>query len=186
MHWITGSNCYSSCILMQSLYCIFVLPFFLSFSFSYPQYRDFTCSKCVNCFSMLSQCSCHWFSDNTFGVKLDLVCHVIYTTHCKYIELTTCTLIFAKICQIGSKILEIHSNFTPCKSNGSKFSCTLVSYPNLIALVPPDITSFVERNERNKVGVRDGGGAKRKWSTENLHVMSLYWKWGLYNTSTAI
>ena len=41
-----------------------------------------------------------------------------------------------------------------------------VSYPNLIAIVPPDITSFVGWNERNKVGVRDGGGAKRKRSTE--------------------
>ena len=81
-------------------------------------------------------------------------------------------MIFAKIHQIGSKILEICSNFTPCKSNGSKFSCTLVSYPNLIALVPPDTTSFVGRNERNKVGVRDGGGAKRKRSTENIWVMS--------------
>ena len=29
----------------------------------------------------LSQCSCHWFSDNTFGVKLDLVCHVSFTLH---------------------------------------------------------------------------------------------------------
>ena len=38
--------------------------------------------KCVNLFSTLNQCSCHWFSDNTFGVKLDLVCHVIYPTHC--------------------------------------------------------------------------------------------------------
>ena len=34
-----------------------------------------------------------------------------------------------------------------------------ISYPNLIAIVPPDITSFVGWNERNKVGVRDGGGA---------------------------
>ena len=41
-----------------------------------------------------------------------------------------------------------------------------VSYPNLIAIVPPNITSFVGWNERNKVGVRDGGGAKRKRSTE--------------------
>ena len=38
--------------------------------------------------------------------------------------------------------------------------------PQLIALVPPDITSFVGWNERNKVGVRDGGGAKRKRSTK--------------------
>ena len=30
----------------------------------------------------------------------------------------------------------------------------------------PDITSFVGWNERNKVGVRDAGGAKRKRSTE--------------------
>ena len=36
----------------------------------------------VDSFSTLSQCSCHWFSDNTSGVKLDLVCHVIYPTHC--------------------------------------------------------------------------------------------------------
>ena len=40
----------------------------------------------------------------------------------------------------------------------------------LIAIVPPDITSFVGWNERNKVGdgvgVRNGGGAKRKRSTE--------------------
>ena len=43
-----------------------------------------------------------------------------------------------------------------------------VSYANLIAIVPPDIdkTSFVGWNERNKVGVRDCGGAKRKRSTE--------------------
>ena len=42
------------------------------------------------------------------------------------------------------------------------------SYPNLIALIPPapDITFFVGWNERNKVGVRDGGGVKRKRSTE--------------------
>ena len=39
-----------------------------------------------------------------------------------------------------------------------------VSYPNLIAIVPPDITSFVGWNERNKVGVRDGGGEKRFFS----------------------
>ena len=35
-----------------------------------------------------------------------------------------------------------------------------ISYPNLIAIVPPDITTFVGWNERNKVGIRDGGGAK--------------------------
>ena len=28
-----------------------------------------------------------------------------------------------------------------------------ISYPNLIAIVPPDITFFVGWNERNKVGV---------------------------------
>ena len=42
---------------------------------------------------------------------------------------------------------------------------TSVSMP-LIAIVPPDITFFVGWNARNKVGVRDGGGAKRKRSTE--------------------
>ena len=41
-----------------------------------------------------------------------------------------------------------------------------ISYSNLIAVVPPDISSFVGWNERNKVGVRDAGGAKRKRSTE--------------------
>ena len=42
-----------------------------------------------------------------------------------------------------------------------------ISNPNLIAIVPPDITSFVGWNEQNKVIVlRDGGGAKRKQSTE--------------------
>ena len=56
--------------------------FFLTWRYSY-----ITCWKCVNSFSMLSQCSCHWFSDTTFGVKLVLVCHVIYPTllvHCTY------------------------------------------------------------------------------------------------------
>ena len=37
-----------------------------------------------------------------------------------------------------------------------------VSYSNFIAIVPPDITSFVGWNERNKVGIRDGGGAKKE------------------------
>ena len=70
----------------------------------------------------------------------------------------------------------ICSNFMPCKSNGNKFSCALVSYPNFIALIPPDITSFVGRNKQNKVGVRDGDGVKRKGSTENLHITSIYLK----------
>ena len=37
-----------------------------------------------------------------------------------------------------------------------------ISHPNLIAIVPPEITSSVGWIERNKVGVRDGGGAKKK------------------------
>ena len=49
---------------------------------------------------------------------------------------------FAKIRQTGSKILEIRSNFTPGKSNGSEFM-HFTSYTNLIALVLPDITFFV-------------------------------------------
>ena len=98
-----------------------------------------------------------------------LPCHLPYTL------LVNCTYQIHHVhdfCKNTSnwmkKGLEIRSNFTPCKStgNGSKFSCILVSYPNLIVLVPPDITSFVGWNERNKVGVRDGGGAKRKRSTQ--------------------
>ena len=84
--------------------------------------------------------------------------------HSEYIELTTCTLIFAKIRKDGSKISKIRPNFSPCKSNGSKFSCALISYPNFLALVTPDITitSFVGRNKRNKVSVKKGGAAKKK------------------------
>ena len=87
-----------------------------------------------------------------------------FTLHSEYIELTTCTLIFAKIRKDGSKISKIRSNFSLCKSNGSKFSCALISYPNFLALVTPDITitSFVGRNKRNKVSVKDGGAAKKK------------------------
>ena len=48
------------------------------------------------------------------------------------------------------------------------------------------ITSFVGRNERNKVSVRDGGGAKKKMIYQILRVMLLYYKWELYNKSTAI
>ena len=57
------------------------IPFFFLFP-PFQLYRDIPYWKCVDCFSTLSQCSCHWFSDNTFGVKLDLVCRVIYSTHC--------------------------------------------------------------------------------------------------------
>ena len=49
-----------------------------------------------------------------------------------------------------------------CKIEHWRVFMLFVSYPNLIAIVIPDITSFVGWNERNKVGVRDGGGAKRK------------------------
>ena len=35
-------------------------------------------------------------------------------TTCNLVHSTKFTMIFAKICQIGSKILEISSNFTPC------------------------------------------------------------------------
>ena len=52
------------------------------FFFLTRRYSCIACWKCVDSVSTLSQCSCHWFSDNTFGVKLDLVCHVIYPTHC--------------------------------------------------------------------------------------------------------
>ena len=52
------------------------------FFFLTRQYSCIACWKCVDSVSTLSQCSCHWFSDNTFGVKLDLVWHVIYPTHC--------------------------------------------------------------------------------------------------------
>ena len=44
-----------------------------------------------------------------------------------------------------------------------------ISYPNLIALIPPDITSFVGWNERNKVGVRDGGGSEKKKRSTEIH-----------------
>ena len=44
----------------------------------------------------------------------------------------------------------------------------------LIAIIPPDITIFVRWNERNKVGVRDGGGAEKKTIYRNLRVMLLY------------
>ena len=66
-------------LLVQFLYHGFLCFVF----FPHRQYRDIPC-WCVDCFSNLhvSQCSCHWFSDNMFGVKLDLVCHVIYPTHC--------------------------------------------------------------------------------------------------------
>ena len=52
------------------------------FFFLTRRYSCIACWECVEPVSTLSQCSCHWFSDNTFGVKLDLVCHVIYPTHC--------------------------------------------------------------------------------------------------------
>ena len=59
-------------VLVQFLYrCFFFFFFFPEGIVALPV-------ECVNSFSTLSQCSWHWFSDNTFGVKLDLVCHVIY------------------------------------------------------------------------------------------------------------
>ena len=67
------------------------------------------------------------FLTTLLGVKLDLVCHAIYPTYTvlvRYIELTTCTLIFAKIRKNGSKIPKI-LNFSPYKYNGSKFSCAI-------------------------------------------------------------
>ena len=58
--------------------------FYFCYFFLTRQYSCIACWKCVDSVSTLSQCSCHWFSDNTFGVKLDLVCHVIYPTIPKY------------------------------------------------------------------------------------------------------
>ena len=104
---------------------------------------------------------------------------------CKYIhgasksdvlKLCTCIVIFVKMRKIGLKIPEIRSNFTPCKPNSSATFHAHYTYPNFIVLVPSDITSFVGRNERNKVGVRDSGGVKRKESNKNLHVTLLYLK----------
>ena len=108
-----------ACTVVQFLYLGFFFFFFFFFTRRYSCITDW---KCVNPFSTLSQCSCHWFSDNTFGVKLILfaMCHLpaAYTVGL----LTKFTVIFAKIRQIGSKILEIRSNFTPCKSNGSTWA----------------------------------------------------------------
>ena len=76
--WNACCLVWASSLLVQFLYrgCFFFF-FFLT-----RRYSCIACWKCVNSVSTLSQCSCHWFSDNTFGVKLDLVCHVIYPTHC--------------------------------------------------------------------------------------------------------
>ena len=68
--------------LVQFLYRGCVFFFFFFFPPLTRRYSCIGCWKCVNSASTLNQCSCHWFSDNTFGVKLDLVCHVIYPTHC--------------------------------------------------------------------------------------------------------
>ena len=50
----------------------------------------------------------------------------------------------------------------------------------LIAIVPPNITFFVGWNERYKVGVRDGDGAKRNLPKFTSNVAIL--EWGLVNT----
>ena len=67
-----------------------------------------------------------------------LPCHLPYTSmlvHCTY---------QIKVYQIGSKILEIPSNFTPCKSNGSEFSCFLSLHLHLCWY---SLTAFQQLNE---------------------------------------
>ena len=48
-----------------------IVPRVFFFFFLTRRYSCLACWKCVDSVSTLSQSSCHWFSDNTFGVKLE-------------------------------------------------------------------------------------------------------------------
>ena len=114
-----------------------------------------------------------------------LPCHLPYTllVHCTY--QIHCDF-YKSIYQVGSQILEIRSNFTPCKSNGSELFMLFVSYPNLIAIVPPDITSFVGWKRAKQSRCKRWWWSEKKTIYRNLRVMLLYLNEGSSIQSTAI
>ena len=102
-----------------------------------------------------------------YGTRSCLPCHLPYTL---LVQLPNSLWFLQKYIKLDQKSWKSPPQESPPilrrVNPMAQVSCTLVSYPNLIALIPPNITYFVGRNEWNKVGVRDGGGAKRKRSTE--------------------
>ena len=95
----------------------------------------------------------------SFTLHIALLVHCTYQIHCDFYKSISSWI---KNPGLGWKSTQTSRRVNPMAASFHAF-CLL---PQLIAIVPPDITSFVGWNERNKVGVRDGGGAKRKRSTE--------------------